>query len=394
MAFDKIFKIASFNCFNLLRPSVVYYNKPAYSENEFGRKLEWCAGLLERTQADLVSFQEVFHEEALQALVDRVPHLEGAEVVALGASRDENERPDDNDPGQLRAIMPKVGLAMTLEVLDKQEIRDFPTGAELRFPSIDPATGVETLVELPLRTFQRPILKARVKLSNDVPATVFVAHLKSKRPSTLEDHGESGEVPLHRALGAVRSLVIRAAEAAALRALVLDVVDDPDDTDAPRGEPVIVIGDLNDSDAAVSTKVVSGERPWIFPPFQETKRIWDTLLYNVHDLQAEQSLSSHAYSHIHDGHYEMLDHIMLSQEFNRLFRGHVGAFRNARIYNDHLVDGAQSDERSGRTRRAGGGNQDEDGGGTGRMIGTSARPRRPIAALAMVNFTGIPPVSC
>ena len=348
MPFDKTFKIASFNCFNLLRPGVVYYNKPAYRDEEFGDKLDWCANLLQRTQADLVGFQEVFHEEALRALVNRVPHLEGAEVVALGANRDDNERPDEGDPNQPRAIMPKVGLATTLDVLDTQEIRDFPAGADLRFPSIDPATGVETLVELPLRTFQRPILKARVRLTNDVPATVFVAHLKSKRPSILEGHGESGDVPLHKALGAVRSLVIRAAEAAALRALVLEVVDDPDDSAAPRGEPVIVIGDLNDSDTAVSTKVVGGERPWLFSPFQEKKRTWDTLLYNVHDLQAEQSLSSHAYSHIHDGHYEVLDHIMLSQEFNRLFRGHVGAFRNARIYNDHLVDGAQSDERSGR----------------------------------------------
>jgi len=348
MAFDKTFKIASFNCYNLLRSGVIYYNKRAYSDNEYGKKLDWSADLLGRTQADLVGFQEVFHEEALQEMVGRVPHLEDAEVFALGASREENERPDDEDPDKQRAIMPKVGLATNLEVLDREQIKDFPDGADLRFPNIDPATGEETLVELPLKTFQRPILKARVRLSNGVPATVFVAHLKSKRPSILTDHGEDGDNPLHKALGAVRSLVIRAAEVAALRALVLEVVNDPDEGASRRGEPVIVIGDLNDSETAVSTRLVSGERPWLFAPFADKKRIWDTLLYNVHDLQAEQSLSGHPYSHIFDGHYEMLDHIMLSQEFNRLFRGHVGAFRNARVYNDHLVDSAQSDERSGR----------------------------------------------
>ena len=345
--FDKTFKVASFNCFNLLRPGVTYYNKPAYSANEYKEKVAWSADLISRTGADLVGFQEVFHKEALDEIVADVPHLEGANVLAPGATRDDNEIADPNSPGGLKALMPKVGLATTLPILSSETVIDFPAGADLRFPQVDPATGQETLVHLPLRRFQRPILKARVELANGVPATVFVAHLKSKRPSILEDHGEDKENPLHNALGSIRALVIRAAEAAALRALVLEVVDDPEPNE-DRGEPVILIGDLNDNERAVSTRAVGGERPWIFAPFEQKRRIWDALLYNTHDLQAEQRLSGHGYTHIHDGHYESLDHILISQEFHRLFRNGIGEFRNLRVFNDHLVDGAQSDDRRGR----------------------------------------------
>ncbi len=347
MSFDKTFKIASFNCFNLVRPGVGYYNKGAYSATEFGDKLDWSAALIDRTGADLVGFQEVFSKEALDELVARIPHLAGTQPLVFGAGRDENERPETGHPDKVRALMPKVGLATTLEVLEAEEILDFPAAARFVFPKVSPETGDEDFVTLPLTQFQRPILKARLRLANGEPTTVFVAHLKSKRPSYLPEEADD-PTPLQQALGAVRSLTIRAMEAAALRALVLDVVDDPEAGDDPRGEPVIVLGDLNDAEQAVSTRAVSGERPWLFAPFEEKKRIWDTLLYNVHELQAEQSLSGAAYSHIHDGHYEILDHIMLSQEFHRLFRGNIGEFRNARVFNDHLVDRGQSDERGDR----------------------------------------------
>ena len=345
MAFDKTLKIASFNCFNLVRPGVIYYDNAAYSEQEFNAKLTWCAALLEQTQADLVGFQEVFSIQALKDLVARVPHLSGAEVIAPGAEPDLNEKPDEDNPTETRAIMPKVGLATNLPVLEAREISDFPADALFSFPRVSPETGEEDFIAIPLHRFQRPVLKSRVQLANGVPATVFVAHLKSKRPSYLPGE-EDDPTPLQNALGSVRSLLIRSMEAAALRALVLDVVDDP--VDGARGEPVIVLGDLNDSESAVSTRAISGERPWMFAPPDEKKRIWDTLLYNAHELQAEQSLSGAPFSHIHDGHYEILDHILLSQEFYRRFSGNIGEFRSARVFNDHLIDGGQTDDRHGR----------------------------------------------
>jgi len=61
----------------------------------------------------------------------------------------------------------------------------------------------------------------KLSLRENITATVFVAHLKSKRGQLID--GESSSDPLAKALGSTRSLILRAAESVALRALVLDV---------------------------------------------------------------------------------------------------------------------------------------------------------------------------
>jgi predicted extracellular nuclease len=39
------------------------------------------------------------------------------------------------------------------------------------------------------------------------------------------------------------------------------------------------------------------------------------LLYNTKDIQARQSSGDFYYSHIYNGHYEGLDHILVSKHF-------------------------------------------------------------------------------
>ena len=333
-------RIVNFNCYNLVRPGVGYYSARPYSNEEADEKIDWTAATLTQAGTDLVGFQEIFHIEMLHQVMDRVgggPYT----VLAPGATREENERMDGD---RIKAGGPKVGLATRFKVLEHVSINDFPNRAILGVPTIDPVTQEETLLQSPFTRFNRPVLKARVELPNGVPCTVFVAHLKSKRPMLLE--GEERNDPAAKALGAIRSLLLRGSEAAALRCLVLDVIDDPDE--ARRGEPVIVMGDLNDDIGAVSTQAVSGEPPWYRLPFERKKPVWDVLLYNVQDIQARASLVNTAYTHIYNGRHEVLDHIMVSQELVRQFPAHVGYVLNARIFNDHLVDETLTFERKTR----------------------------------------------
>ena len=323
-------KTVNFNCYNLVRPGVRYYASRPYSDAEADAKLDWMAHMLAQTGTDLVGFQEVFHIEMLHQAMAKAGG--GAHtVLAPGATREKNEIIDD---GRLHAVGPKVGLATTFNVLSHQSIVDFPARAILGVPTVDPVTGAQGLVQSPFTQFSRPVLKARIELPNGVPATVFVAHLKSKRPMLLD--GEDASDPHAQALGAIRSLLRRGSEAAALRCLVLDVNDDPDEN--RRGEPVIVLGDLNDDSSAVSTLAVSGEPPWYRLPFARKRQIWDVLLYNVQDIQARASLVNTAYTYIYNGRHEVLDHILVSQELVRQFPNHIGHVLNARVYNDHLVD--------------------------------------------------------
>ncbi len=75
--------------------------------------------------------------------------------------------------------------------------------------------------------FERPVLHARLRLKQGERLHVLVVHLKSKRPKFLQDaQGRTSEDtsdPDVAARATLRSLLMRAAEAAALRALVVDI---------------------------------------------------------------------------------------------------------------------------------------------------------------------------
>jgi hypothetical protein len=44
------------------------------------------------------------------------------------------------------------------------------------------------------------------------------------------------------------------------------------------------------------------------------------------------------YTHLHDGHHESLDHILLSEEFSPTNPDRIGSFEYMRVLNDHLID--------------------------------------------------------
>ncbi|HIK45899.1 MAG TPA: endonuclease/exonuclease/phosphatase family protein, partial [Leptolyngbyaceae cyanobacterium M65_K2018_010] len=204
-------------------------------------------------------------------------------------------------------------------ILGQRIYSEFPAGSTL---DIDGA-------ELPLREFSHPVLAVDLALTEQIQCTVFVVHLKSKRPM-LPD-GVDRSDPMETAKGQARSLIRRAAEATALRGLLMAVLRD-------RRYPVIVMGDVNDNHTAVTTEIVAGQPPWECWPYRKKAPVWDVLLYQVKDIQARLGYGDHYYTHIHNGHYDSLDHIMVSEEFAAQNRDRLGRVTYVSVYNDHIFD--------------------------------------------------------
>ena len=80
------FSVASFNVKNLIGPDQEYYKFQTYTPEEFAWKQAWLADQLVTLDADIVGFQEIFEESALQALVD--------EADARGREANEANLPD------------------------------------------------------------------------------------------------------------------------------------------------------------------------------------------------------------------------------------------------------------------------------------------------------------
>jgi endonuclease/exonuclease/phosphatase family metal-dependent hydrolase len=303
------FKIGTFNLYNLALPDRPYYDR-RYSTEDYNKKIEWSAEQLRRMDADIVGFQEVFHTEALQQLLTVCGRYHDAPVLVAGGTGEG----------------PSVGLVSRFPVITHEIIPNFPEPARLEIDDL----------KIPLTQFSRPVLKVRVEIAPDLKATFFVVHLKSKRPLVKEEVDPHD--PTERALGHARSLMVRSAEAAALRYLLVEELHG-------TNQPVVVMGDFNDSDGAVTSRIISGSPPWRSLPREQKRQVWDVLLYNVKEIQARQSYRDVYYTHLHNGHHESLDHIMVSQEFVRENPNRLGQVEYVANLNDHLIDDTLSDDR-------------------------------------------------
>ncbi len=304
----KDFKVGTFNLRNLVLPNHVYYRDKKYTEGEFQKKKEWIQSQLGKMDADIVGFQEVFHKAALEEIL-----------------RGKQSTVDVYVPGETGSS-PVVGLATSLPVVGRPEsIKDIP------------AQIVEAFSDFPeeYATFSRPPLKAKVALSDELNVTVMVCHLKSKRPTILDN--EDRDDFAVQAAGEARSLLKRSVEAAGLRKLVLDEL-------TGNNDPLIVMGDFNDSTRSVTSNIIFGPTPW-GGNIEKKKKYWDVILYDAFDIIAQKSFKTDWPTHIYNGHYEELDHICVSQEFYFRNRERIGDLSFVHVLDDHLMDSTLSSDR-------------------------------------------------
>lgn len=303
--------LATCNALNLAnRGRLFYANQEPFGADEYARKVEWLGAMLRRLNADIVAFQEVWDEAALRDAV-AASGLRYPQVAAPGAE-------------QGATGTPRVGLA---------------TRWPLRQATLHHAFEPRQVVAVPElgehRAFERPVLEALI----DMPGgrgtlRALVVHLKSKRPKFLQN--EAGEViedrndPAIVARATLRSLVMRAAECAALRLLVHARL-------ANTREPLVLMGDLNDSPHAVTTQMVAATQAIAFD-----RAARDTALFHAPDVQSDAAIRRDvAYSHVYQGWPEVLDQIWVSEEFVASSRFAIGDLRRVEYFNDHLHEGRE-----------------------------------------------------
>ncbi len=305
--------VATCNVLNLAQPGRHFYDgQEPYSTTEFERKTGWLGERFRALNADVIAVQEVWDEQALRAAVAR-SGLQYGTVAVPGA---------ENGPGQSGAQgTPRVGIVTRLKVESLESLHHFPPAAVVQVPGLGPHTR-----------FERPPLVATLRLKHGQPLCVITAHLKSKRPKFLED--ASGKVsedtadPAVQALGSLRSLIMRASEALALRLKVVELLH-------RTRLPLVLMGDLNDSPHSVTTQLIAATSQVAYD-----KGARDNALFSAWDVQGESALRRDvAYSHIHQGYPEVLDQVLVSEEFVATSRGAIGDVRRVEVFNDHLFEG-------------------------------------------------------
>ena len=374
------FTIASFNVKNLIGADQEYYAFQTYTPEEYAWKVYWMADQLLTMNADIVGFQEIFEEAPLRSVVDEASKR--AEALNAATVPDKSKRyhrkvifrrlkvdtyehaalafapnsADSGEPGRRRpglAILSRFGFEGEPEI-----IQDLDPPLEIPF---QPLRGMEGDLEAGhyvLRRLSRPILKARIPVGGRI-VTVFNCHLKSKLGEFIKPQGAEFAPeeeltrydPLGRSMGSLRAALRRMAEAWVLRReIVREILE---------GHPVMVLGDFNDGEHAVSTEIITGETPfknyaWMLrhdaqeptdryteeENTQITGYIDRVRLHSAEKLFVRKSLRDMVYTAAFGGNFESIDQIFMSRHFHPENEGRIGEMTYFSVFNDHLTDGS------------------------------------------------------
>lgn len=157
--------------------------------------------------------------------------------------------------------------------------------------------------------------------------------------------------PVGRAMGSLRAALRRMAEAWVLRREVVAALR--------AGEPVIVMGDLNDGEHAVSTEIITGEAPFknyawmrrhdakhrsdrysVEEAARITEAVDSTRLHSAEKLFVRKSLRDMVYTASFGGVFESIDQILLSRHFHPEAEAPLAQMEYFSVLNDHLTDGS------------------------------------------------------
>ncbi len=370
------FTIASFNVKNLIGSDQEYYKFQKYTPEEYAWKQDWLADQLLTMDADIVGFQEIFEEDALRDVI--------AQADEHGIEANSATIPDRSKRYHRKAIFRKLaytpygseGLAVAPNAADGGPGARRPGVAILsRFGFSEPPVVLQDLpepVDIPfsalrgsddedagyfrIRRISRPILKARIPIPTDSGpqiVTVFNCHLKSKlgEHTTPEPADLTNYDPAARALGSLRAALRRMAEAWVLRREIISELD--------AGHPVMVLGDFNDGEHAVSSEIISGETPfknyaWMLrhdattprdrysdaENLQITEDIERVRLHSAERMFVRKSARDMVYTSAFGGVFESIDQIFMSRHFHPDYPEKLGEMEYFSVLNDHLTDGS------------------------------------------------------
>lgn len=321
MGQSEVINVVTANLLNLALPNRVYYkNREPYSERDYEQKINWLAHKLKPLNADFIATQEVWDEAALQSLAKKID----TDFRQVAAPNAENHLAAQKNAGQQKQLAggaentPSVGYMSRLPVLAQQHFTALPEGFAVDIPEL----GVYD-------TFARSPLLVTVETRTGTQLQLLNVHLKSKRPKFVQDEQgkplEDTDDPSVRARARLRSLFIRATEAAAIRHIIVEQLQH-------THAPLVLMGDVNDSSRSVTTQLMAETSEVAYD-----RKSRDTALFNAYEYQTKHKLGRDvAYSHIFQGYPEVLDQIFVSEEFLPNSKYSIGEVLQVDYFNDYL----------------------------------------------------------
>ncbi len=315
-------KLGTLNLYNLQLPGQPMYYGKTYTEKEYAAKIDWTAAKVRQMDADIIAFQELWDPQCLQDVFS-----------AAGLGQDYTLVSNKRQPAG-------ISVAMAVRAPNRKTrhewIQKFPAELVLKKRK---GTKDEPNYEMSvnIKEFSRQVLRVEidVPIRNSRPKqiVVFAIHLKSKLGIDLDEQEKNQKkISAHSAaIGTTLATIRRVAEAAALRVILNKAT-------YHTNTPVVVMGDLNDSQHSMTTAIISGKPKYRLFASSRVGRSSDRGLYSVATMQEYRSLRDVYYTYIHDGQRESLDHIFVNEQFYDYSSNRIWSFHDMKNFNDHLED--------------------------------------------------------
>ena len=280
------FKVMTWNIENLFQ---VGGESGPKTEDEYQKKLESLAEAIKLLAPDVLALQEI---GSLVAFDDLMGLLQG--------NYPHSQLSENPDPRGIR-----VGFVSRLPIEEFEDILEFPETGLASVPGIDSKGNPTEVTRL-----GRGALRIRVDANENFAVHLITAHLKSKLLTFPSPTGNARFNPKNedeRAKVAGIALLKRTAEATALRIKSNELVE------ANASQGLIVLGDLNDVTDAATTQILNGPGGSEIGSggFNRPDKGDDSRLFNLAPLISEDR----RYSRIYQGSRELIDHILVSEEF-------------------------------------------------------------------------------
>ncbi len=323
----KNISFATFNLYNLQLPGVEWY-KNVYSQAQYDAKIRWSAAMLAGLNADVIAFQELWSPQCLVDLFEAAGLTADYELCFI--------------KDKWYNIAVAAAVRKPWQVIERKTHKTFPSNVSLSKPQSD--DGEDDELAIKIDRFSRTILALSINQEAETGNTkgagalpnieVFVTHLKSKLPTVLATKSEALKVH-QEAIGSAISTMRRTAEAAALRVLLTQQMKKTD-------QPVVVLGDLNDGQLSNTLSIITQQPP---RRMYESSRVGNRNamgLYTASVLQQMRSLRDVYYTHEFKGVQEVIDHVLVSEQFYDHSDRRIWSFQEMRVWNDYVEDADKS----------------------------------------------------
>lgn len=309
----KTLRVGTFNLFQFVEPPYSWYTKNnSFSKGRWAQKLSWIKKQIDAMNCDIIGFQEVFSNDALEKLTKELgfDYFVTVDTAKL----------DKKDPSVF--ISTTVAIACKYPILEVQEV------------PVDKNSILKHNFEGHFE-FSRTPIKALIELPNKQNITVYVNHFKSNRLNELEyvfnkDH--TLEEKINKTKDALEKNLSKALKQRLCEtsSLFYDL--------KKTNTPIISMCDLNDKEFSLTIEAFTNEA------YHDDKKENSYILHDVYDLDDKEIYNPHPEqkeikrtpTSYFEGRGNVLDYIFVSKEFDSKEKDSIGKINSYEVFNEHL----------------------------------------------------------